>query len=83
MACKILERIVRTNNLRDLKTVSLLSDAEQLVTGMTDHGETVDVAYLELTKNFHLVCHRLLIKKDASFGDPPLDNSLGGGRRNF
>ncbi len=37
--------------------------AEELITGMTDQGEPVDVVYLDFSKAFDSVCHRLLVKK--------------------
>ncbi len=40
-----------------------LNIAEALVTGMTDQGEPVDVVYLDFSKAFDLVCHRLLRKQ--------------------
>ncbi len=49
--CKILDIIVKANNLQYQKSASLLSDAqltnpiitEELIAGMTDQGEPVDV----------------------------------------
>ncbi len=31
--------------------------AEELITGMSDHGEPGDVVYLDLSKDFDSVCH--------------------------
>ncbi len=42
--------------------------AEELITGMTDQGEPVDVAYLDFSKAFYSVCHRLLVKKMVAMG---------------
>ncbi len=36
--------------------------AEELITGMTDQGEPIDLVYLDFSKEFNSVCHRLLIK---------------------
>ncbi len=44
---------------------------------MTDQGETVDVAYLDFSKAFTLVCHRLLIKEMDAMGIPPQINRRG------
>ncbi len=35
---------------------------------MTDQGEPVDVVYLDISKAFDSVCHRLLIKKTEAMG---------------
>ncbi len=48
--------------------------AEELITGMTDQGEPVDVAYLDFSKAFDSVCHRLLIKKMEAMGIHPKIN---------
>ncbi len=53
--------------------------SEQLITGMTDQGELVDVVYLDFSKAFDSVCHRLLVKKMVAIGDPPQNNPLRGG----
>ncbi len=45
--------------------------AEELITGMTDQGETVDDAYLDFCKAFNSLCHRLLIKKMNAMGIHP------------
>ncbi len=50
--------------------------AEELITGMTDQGEPVDVVILDLSKAFDSVCHR---QEDGSSGDQPQNNTLGGG----
>ncbi len=42
--------------------------AEELITGMSDHGEPGDVVYLDLSKDFNSVCHRLLVKKMVAMG---------------
>ncbi len=42
--------------------------AEELLTGMTDQGEPVDVVYLDFSKAFDSVCHRLLVKKMVAKG---------------
>ncbi len=49
-----------------------LSIAEELITGMTDQGEPVDVVYLDLALDS--VCHRLLIKKMEPMGIHPKIN---------
>ncbi len=41
---------------------------------MTDQGEPVDVVYLDFSKAFNSVCHRLLIKKMESMGIHPKIN---------
>ncbi len=38
-----------------------LIEAEELITGMTDQGEPVDVVYLDFSKAFDSPCHRLLV----------------------
>ncbi len=43
-------------------------EAEELITGMTDHGKPVDVVYLDFSKAFDSVCHRLLVKKMVAVG---------------
>ncbi len=48
--------------------------AEELITGMTDQGEPVDVVYLDFSKAFDPVCHRLLIKKMEALGVHPKIN---------
>ncbi len=48
--------------------------AEELITGMTDQGEPVDVVYLDFSKTFDSVCHRLLIKKMEAMGIHPKIN---------
>ncbi len=48
--------------------------AEELITGMTDQGEPVDVVYLDFSKAFDSVCHRLLIKKMEAMGTHPKIN---------
>ncbi len=45
--------------------------AAELITGMTDQGEPVDVVYLDFSKAFDSVCHRLLIKKMEAMGIHP------------
>ncbi len=35
---------------------------------MTDQGEPVDVVYLDFSKVFDSVCHRLLVKKMVAMG---------------
>ncbi len=42
--------------------------AEELITGMTDQGEPVDVVYLDFLNAFDSVCHRLLVKKMVAMG---------------
>ncbi len=42
--------------------------AEELITGMTAQGEPVDVVYLDFSKAFDSVCHRLLVKKMVAMG---------------
>ncbi len=42
--------------------------AEELITGMTDQGEPVDVVYLDFSKSFHSVCHHQLVKKMEAMG---------------
>ncbi len=41
---------------------------EEVITGMTDQGKPVDVIYLDFSKVFDSVCHRLLVKKMAAMG---------------
>ncbi len=41
---------------------------EELITGMTDQGEPVDVVYLDFSIAFDSVCHRLLVKKMVAMG---------------
>ncbi len=50
--------------------------AEELVTGLTDQEEPVDVVCLDFSKVFDSVCHRLLIKKMDAM-DPSQDKPLG------
>ncbi len=45
--------------------------AEELITGMTDQGERVDVVYLDICKAFNSVCHHLLMKKMKAMGIHP------------
>ncbi len=45
-----------------------LIKAEALFTSKTDQVESVDFAYLEFSKAFDLVCHRLLAKKVVAMG---------------
>ncbi len=42
--------------------------AEELITGITDQGEPVDVVYLDFSKAFDSVCHHLLVKKMVAMG---------------
>ncbi len=42
--------------------------AEELATAMTDQDEPVHVEYLDFSKAFDSVCHRLLVKKMISMG---------------
>ncbi len=49
---------------------------EELITGMTDQGEPVDLVYLDFSKAFDSVCHRLLIKKMKAMGIHPKINRL-------
>ncbi len=42
--------------------------AEELITSMTDQGEPVDVVYLDFSKEFDSVSHRLLAKKMVAMG---------------
>ncbi len=42
----------------------------ELATGMTAKGETMDVVYLDFSKAFYSVCHRLLVKKMVAMGIP-------------
>ncbi len=48
--------------------------AEELVTGMTDQGEPVDVVYLDFSKAFDSVC-----QEEGSNADQHQNNTLGGG----
>ncbi len=41
---------------------------EELLTGITDQGEPVDVVHLNLSKDFDSVCHLLLFKRIVSMG---------------
>ncbi len=45
--------------------------AEELITGMTDQGEPVDVVYLDFCKAFDSVCNLLLINKMEEMGIHP------------
>ncbi len=38
---------------------------EEQITGMTDQGEPVDVVYLDFSKAFDSVCHRLACQEDG------------------
>ncbi len=42
--------------------------AEEFITGMTDQGEPMDVVYLDFSKAFDSVCHRLVVKKMVTMG---------------
>ncbi len=42
--------------------------AEELITGITEQGEPVDVVYLDFSKAFDSVCHRLRVKKMVAMG---------------
>ncbi len=42
--------------------------AKELVTSMADRDEAVDVVYLDFSKAFYSVCHRLLVKKMVAVG---------------
>ncbi len=44
---------------------------------MTDQGEQVDVVYLDVSKAFDSVCHRLLKQESGSDGDPSYVKALG------
>ncbi len=44
---------------------------------MADQGEPVDVVYLDFSKAFNSVCHRLLIKKMEAMGIHSVDKPLG------
>ncbi len=43
---------------------------------MTEQGEPIDVIYLDFSKAFDSVCHRLLIKKMEAMGMQPKINRL-------
>ncbi len=60
-----------------MKHIRMMIVAEELITGMTDQGEPVDVVYLDFSKAFDSVCHRR--QEDGSNGDQPQNNTLGGG----
>ncbi len=47
---------------------------EELITGMTDQGEPIDLVYLDFSKAFESVYHRLLIKKMKTMGIHPKIN---------
>ncbi len=51
-----------------------LIKAEELIIGMTDQGEPVDVVYLDFSKALDSLCHRLLIKKMEAMGTHPKIN---------
>ncbi len=42
--------------------------AEDLITGMTDQGDPEDLVYLNFSKAFDSVCHRLLVTKTVAMG---------------
>ncbi len=42
--------------------------AEELITGMPDQSEPVDVVYLDISKAVDSVCHRLLVQKMVAMG---------------
>ncbi len=50
--------------------------AEELVSGITDQDEPVDVVYLDFSNLIDSACHRLLGKKMVANGDPSQDNPL-------
>ncbi len=50
--------------------------AEELNTCMTSQSEPVDVVFLDYSKAFDSVCHRLLVKKMAPMGNAPQDEFL-------
>ncbi len=50
--------------------------AEELITGMTDQGELVDVVHLKFSKAFESVFQRLLINKVEAMGIHPKINRL-------
>ncbi len=51
-----------------------LTIAEELFTGITDEGESVDVMYLDFTEAFDSMYHLLLIKKVGAMRIPPKIN---------
>ncbi len=51
-----------------LSCLTNLIIAEEFITGITDQGEPVDVVYLDFSKAFDSVCHRLLVKKMVAMG---------------
>ncbi len=42
--------------------------AEELITGMTDQGEPVDIVYSDFSRAIDSVCHRLLVKMMIAMG---------------
>ncbi len=67
----ILQYLKTASNLSDAQhgfmprrsCLTNLMVAEEFITGMTGQGEPVDVLYLDVSKAFESVCHRLLVKK--------------------
>ncbi len=51
-----------------LSCLTNLIVAEELFTDMSDQGEPVDVVYLDFSKAFDSLCHRMLVKKMVQIG---------------
>ncbi len=79
LTAKILKNLKKASLLSDAQhgfvprrsCLTNLIIAEELITGMTDQEEHVDVVYLDFSKAFDSVCHRLLIKKMEAMGIHP------------
>ncbi len=46
----------------DVRVLKKLILAEEIVSGITDQDEPVDVVYLDFSKLLDSVCHRLLVR---------------------
>ncbi len=48
--------------------MQIVIQPEELITGLTDQGEPVDVVYLDFSEAFDSVCHHLLVKTMVAMG---------------